>query len=76
MNRKIPLYHIYIEWANRVDKTQSQLYFAELYWAELSRFHDMVQSLAIQKITNTIYRFVMSSMTNMRWIAKYWQKSM
>ena len=35
MNRKIPLYHIFIEFGNSVDKAQSPLYFAELYWAEL-----------------------------------------
>ena len=74
-NRKIPLYHIFIEFANSVDKAQSPLYFAELYWAELIQLHDMVQSCAIQNMTNTnIIRFVMSAMINMRWIAKYWQK--
>ena len=73
MDRKIPLYHIYIEFANSVDKAQNPWYFAELYWAKLSQLHDMVQLCAIQNMTNTdIIRFVMSNMTNMRWFAKYW----
>ena len=77
MNRKIPLYHIYIEFANSVDKAQSPLYLTELYWAGLSHFHHMVQLFAIQNMTNTYtIRFVMSNMINMRWIAKYWQKSL
>ena len=77
MNRKIPLYHIYIEFVNSVDKTLSPLYFTELYWAVLSHFHHMVQLFAIQNMTNTYtIRFVMSNMINMRWIAKYWQKSL
>ena len=77
MNRKIPLYHIYIKFANSVDKAQSPLYFTELYWAGLSHFHHMVQLFGIQKMTNTYtIRFVMSNMTNMCWIAKYWQKSL
>ena len=75
MNLKIPLYHSYIEFANSVDKAQSPLYFAELYWTELSQLHDMVQFCAVHNMTNTnIIRFVMSAMINMRWIAKYWQK--
>ena len=77
MNRKIPLYHIYIEFANSVDKAQSPLYFTELYSAGLSHFHHMVYLFAIQNMTNTYtIRFVMSNMINMRWIAKYWQKSL
>ena len=77
MNRKIPLYYIYIELSNCVDKAQSPLYFTELYWADFSHFHYMVQLFAIQNMTNTyLIRFVMSSMINMRWIAKYWHKSL
>ena len=42
MNRKIPLYNIYIEFANPVGKAQSPLYFTELFWAEWSNSYDMV----------------------------------
>ena len=77
MNRKIPLYHIYNEFAISVDKAQSPLYFTELYWTDLSHFHYVAQLFAIQNLTKTyIIRFVMSNMINMRWIAKYWQKSL
>ena len=77
MNRKIRLYQIYNEFAISVDKAQSPLYFTELYWADLSHFHYMAQLFAIQNLSNTyIIRFVMSNMINMRWIAKYWQKSL
>ena len=72
MNRKIPLYQIYNEFAISVDKAQSPL-----YWADLSHFHYMAQLFAIQNLSNTyIIWFVMSNMINMRWIAKYWQKSL
>ena len=46
--------HFYIEFANSVDKAQSPLYFAELYWAELSHFHDVVQLRVIQNMTTQI----------------------
>ena len=60
------MYHIYIEFANSVDKAQSPLYFTELYWAGLSHFYHMVQLFAIQNMTNTnTIRFVMSNMINM-----------
>ena len=59
MNRKILFYRIYVKFANSVDKAQSPLYFAELYWDELSHFHDVVQLHAIQNMTNiNIIRFV------------------
>ena len=77
MNRKIPLYQIYNEFAISVDQAQSPLHFTGLYWADLSHFHYMAQLFAIQNSSNTyINRFVMSNMINMRWIAKYWQKSL
>ena len=77
MDQKTRLYHIYIEFASSVDKAQSPLYFAALYWAELSHFHDVVQLRVIQNMTNTnIIRFVMSTMINMWWTEKYWQKSL
>ena len=43
MIQKSPLYHSYIEFAKSIGKAQSPLYFAVLYWAELSHFYDMVQ---------------------------------
>ena len=50
MNRKSPLYHSYIEFPKSIGKAQSPLYFAVLYWAELSRFYDMVQLRVIQNM--------------------------
>ena len=77
MNRKIPLYYICMEFTISIDEAESPLYFAELYWAELSHFHDMTRSLAIQNMADTIIiRFAMSTMIYIRWIAKYWQKSL
>ena len=52
MNRKIPLYHIYNEFAISVDKAQSPLYFTELYWADLSHFHYMAQLFATQNLSS------------------------
>ena len=73
MIRKTPLYHISIEFASSIDKAQSPLYVAELYRAELSHFHDVVQLRVFQNMTNTnIIRFAMSTMINMRWTEKYW----
>ena len=50
MNRKSPLCHSYIDFAKSIGKAQSLLYFAVLYWAELSRFYDMVQLRVIQNM--------------------------
>ena len=62
MNRKILLYHICIEFAISVDIAQGPLYFAELYWAEISHFNDMIRLFVIQNMTATnIIRFVMST---------------
>ena len=50
MNRKSPLYHSYIEFPKSIGKAQSPLYFVVLYWAESSRFYDMVQLRVIQNM--------------------------
>ena len=49
MNRKSPLYHSYIEFVKSIGKAQSPLYFAVLYWAELS-LYDMVRLRVIQNM--------------------------
>ena len=77
MNRKIPLYRIYTGIVSSFDKAQSPLFFAELLWAEFCHFYDVVQLRAIQNMADAnIFRFVMSTVINMRWVKKYLQKSL